>query len=267
MPIKTTVSLADILSTLRVPRQGILYVQSSIDWLQRIGLGVFEVLNTLQNWATPEGTLIMPSYPYYGTHLAYLQQNPVFDVVKTPVKIGLIPEIFRRFPNVRRSLDPDHPITAQGEDATTILGQKHHEEDSFGPNSTYRCILDMDATLIGLGVSLNANSFIHVIDSQLQHQYAFPVYHKETFEVKVKDYNAHTLTVRRKSLRPEFQTKIEPSAIAKEIGTSTILIFNVNKSLLLTPYCLNFIFNHFFSPSELLLLFKITKSFFLSNLI
>ena len=79
----------------------------------------------------------------------------------------------------------------------------------------------MDATLIGLGVSLNTNSFIHVIDSQLQHQYAFPVYHKETFEVKVKDYNARTLTVRRKSLRPELQTKIEPSAIAKEIGDQT----------------------------------------------
>ena len=74
---------------------------------------------------------------------------------------------------------------------------------------------------VPISENLNTNSFIHVIDSQLQHQYAFPVYHKETFEVKVKDYNAHTLTVRRKSLRPELQAKIEPSAIAKEIGDQT----------------------------------------------
>jgi hypothetical protein len=56
-------------------------------------------------------------------------------------------------------------------------------------------------------------------------------------------------------------------AIAKEVGTSSILIFNTGKSLFLTPYCLNFFLSHFFSNSELLFLFRILKSFFLSALI
>ena len=89
--------LAEILSILRVPHQGILYVQSSINWLQKIGLELSEVLNTLQDWVKPAGTLVMPSYPYRGTHLDYLRRKPIFDVRHTPVKIGLIPEIFRRF--------------------------------------------------------------------------------------------------------------------------------------------------------------------------
>ena len=56
-------------------------------------------------------------------------------------------------------------------------------------------------------------------------------------------------------------------AIANETGTSSILTFKVSKSLFFTPYCLNFLFNHFISDLELLFLFKMLKSLFLSNLI
>ena len=56
-------------------------------------------------------------------------------------------------------------------------------------------------------------------------------------------------------------------AIASETGISSILIFNVSKSLFATPYCLNFFFNHFISDSVLLFLFKITNNLFRSNFI
>ena len=58
-----------------------------------------------------------------------------------------------------------------------------------------------------------------------------------------------------------------PVSMAIETGISSILIFNVDKSLLTTPYCLNFEFNQSFSIFVFLLLFKIVKSFFRSNLI
>ena len=56
-------------------------------------------------------------------------------------------------------------------------------------------------------------------------------------------------------------------AIAIETGTSSILILSVDKSLLTTPYCLNFEFSQFCSALVFLLLFRIVKSLLRSDLI
>ena len=54
-------------------------------------------------------------------------------------------------------------------------------------------------------------------------------------------------------------------ARANDTGTSSILIFKVDRSLEGIPYCLYFFSNHFFSKLVLLFLLIIPKSLFLSN--
>ena len=209
-----------ILDRLRVPRGGILYVQSSMDWLKRIGLSPVEVLDALRAHAAG-GTLVMPAYPAR-THREYLAQRPSYDVQRTPVAIGLIPELFRRTPGAIRSLEPDYPVVALGPDAASIIGGRPGD-DPFGADSPYRRMLDAGGSLVGLGVSLNTNSFIHAIDSALESQYPFAVYEKTRVSVPVTTQTGEVIDVPRRVLRPEFQRFSQPSTIASLIDDADAL--------------------------------------------
>jgi aminoglycoside N3'-acetyltransferase len=205
-----------LLEELQVPRTGAVYVQSSTDWLSKAGFSAQETLVALREWMQA-GTLVMPAYPFRVTHVEYLESHPTYDVVRTPAAIGLLPEVFRRTPGVCRSLDPDFCIAALGADAGDIVATNLQDDDPFSGNSVYARLVDRDATMLGLGVSLNTNSFIHVIDSRLSDQYPSPAYGSR-FPVDVVDDRAVATTVWRRALRPEFQRLTQPSRVVEEGG-------------------------------------------------
>jgi aminoglycoside N3'-acetyltransferase len=209
-------TLPAILEELQVPRAGVLYVQSSTDWLQKAGLSATDTLAALIEW-TRGGTLVMPAYPFRVTHAEYLASRPRFDVNKTPATIGLIPEVFRRTAGVRRSLDPDFSIAALGVDAQDIVDINPGDEDPFGASSVYQRLITRDATLLGLGVSLNTNSFIHAIDSRLSDRYPRPAYGGR-FPADVVDSSGAETTVWRRALVPDFQQRTQPSAVVAASG-------------------------------------------------
>lgn len=206
-----------LLSALAVPRGRVTYVQSSVDWMQRAGLGAADMFAALKEWVGETGTLVMPSYPFHATHLEYLESNPVFDVRKTPSAIGLLPEMLRRTRGALRSLDPDFCVTALGGDAAAIAGLDPSAPDPFGADSAYQRMLDRDAVLVGLGVSLNTSSFIHAIDSRAQGGYPQPVYLDRAFVVPVTDRGGVVRMVPRLALRPGFQRLTMPSAINRDM--------------------------------------------------
>lgn len=209
-----------LLEMLAVPRRRLLYVQASADWIQRAGFGAAETLAALREWTCDGGTLVMPSYPFHTTHLEYLESGAVYDVRRTPAGIGLLPEIFRRTPGAVRSLDPDFCVTALGAEAEAIAGGEPSAPDPFGPESSYQRMLDRRATLIGLGVSLDTNSFMHVIDSRAQSGYPLPVYDARDFSMTVIDAAGQSRAVVRQVLRPAFQQDTAPSAINTEMKPS-----------------------------------------------
>ena len=206
-------TIAALLAALEVPREGSIYVQSSLDWIQRAGFGAADVLPALRRWAGASGTLVMPSYPFHTSHLEYLESGASFDVRRTPSAIGLLPEMFRRTKGVVRSLDPDFCVAAIGPDAEAVVGRAPAEPDPFGPDSSYQRMIDGNATLLGLGVSLNTSSFIHAIDSRAQAGYPSAVYDDRRFTVNVTDAAGRTIAVQRQALRPAFQRLTSPSAV------------------------------------------------------
>lgn len=209
--------LPRLLDELEVPRGGILYVQLSTDWLDRAGIAARDVVPALRDRVGDAGTLVMPAYPCRTTHLEYLHSGPVYDVRRTSAGIGLIPEVFRRSEGVQRSLDPDFCIAAAGPDAAALVATDAAEEDPFGRASVYERLIARGATHIGLGVSLNTSSFIHVIDSRLESLYPRPVY-AGRFAVDVIDQAGARRTVWRRALAPEFQRLTQPSAIASALA-------------------------------------------------
>lgn len=202
-----------VLERLGVPKNRPLYVQASADWLTRAGLTAVETLTALKAWIGDRGTLVMPSYPFHTTHREYLETGPVFDVRRTPAAVGVIAEMFRRTPGVIRSLDPDFAIAALGPDAAAFAGEAPAEPDPFGRDSSYQRMSGRGVTLLGLGVSLNTTSFMHLIDSQAQAGYLSPVYEERAYGATVVDYAGQTRAVVRLALRPSFQQLTEPSAI------------------------------------------------------
>ena len=67
-----------------------------------------------------------------------------------------------------------------------------------------RRLIERGAMMVGLGVSLNTNSFIHVIDSRLSAHYPRPAYDGR-FAVEVVDEHGVVSTVSRRALQPDFQ--------------------------------------------------------------
>lgn len=205
--------VTDILSALDVPRHQLIYVQASLDWMEKAGLNGTQALADLIEWVSPSGTLALPTYPFRSSHREYLEGNPAFDVRRTPAAIGLLPEMLRRTKGSVRSLDPDFCVSALGADAAAIVGEHPSGPDPFGEDSSYQRMLDRGCTLVGLGVSLNTSSFIHAIDSAMQAGYPAPVYEPGSYDVTVLDRAGASHVIARKALRPEFQKLIKPSAI------------------------------------------------------
>jgi aminoglycoside N3'-acetyltransferase len=198
---------------LSIPRQGVLYVQSSVDWIQKAGYGASDMLSALLEWIGERGTLVMPSYPFHSTHVQYLESGVMYDLRRTPAAIGLLPEIFRRTSGAVRSLDPDFCVTAYGRDAEAIVGTEPAGSDPFGTDSSYQRMLDRHATHVGLGVSLNTTSFIHLVDSRSESGYPEPVYLDRSFPMTILDAGGQSRTISRKALRPQVQQLTSPSAI------------------------------------------------------
>ncbi len=171
------------------------------------------MLAALRGWIGASGTLVMPSYPFHTTHQEYLRSGPTFNVRITPSVIGLLPEMFRRTKGTVRSLDPDFCVTALGPHAAFVAGVKPSNVDPFGADSSYQRMLDRGATFLGLGVSENTSSFIHVIDSRAEAGYPSSVYAPETYSTTIVDSTGHSRMVERKALQPEFQRLPSPSAV------------------------------------------------------
>lgn len=210
-------TLTGVLEELDVPRSGPIYVQSSTDWLQKAGFTAADTLASLIAWTQPHGTLVMPTYPFRVPHAEYLATHPRYDVRRTPAAIGLIPEVFRRTASVHRSLDPDFNIAALGVDAAEIVATNLSEEDPFGTASVYHRLIERGTTLVGMGVSLNTNSFIHVIDSRHSSTYPRSAYDgRHATEVVAAD--GVVTTAWRRALVPDFQRLTRPSAVADAVG-------------------------------------------------
>ena len=157
----------DIADELGIQRGDILFVHSGMDW---IGGGVTEALQVIKCLVAlvgPEGTLCMPSYTWRGALPGRPPEGSVVDLRRSPAAVGLLPEVFRRWPGVLRSISYWVPVCAWGRQAVELLAEQQHVINPFGPGSTFRRISEANGKLIGLGVSLNTSSLAHLPDFDL----------------------------------------------------------------------------------------------------
>lgn len=136
------------------------------------------VIRALMDVLTPAGTLVMPAQTSDNSEPSYWVNPPVpeawwpvirahqppYDPQTTPTAyLGLIPELFRSFPNVMRSRHPMISFTAWGAGAQAIV-REQALESPIGEDSPLARLAEMDGRVLLLGVDHRVNTALHLAE-------------------------------------------------------------------------------------------------------
>lgn len=178
---RTHDSLVADLRALGVQRSLILLVHSSLSALGWVCGGEVTVISALLEVLGPDGTLVMPSHSTQLTDPAKWKsppvppswidiirsEMPVFDPARTPTSgIGKIPELFRTWPGVKRSLHPAYSFAAIGPSAEHIL-RDHRLDCALDDSSPLGRLYDLKATILMLGVGFERCTALHLAESRV----------------------------------------------------------------------------------------------------
>ena len=156
----------------------VLLVHSSYKSFGGVEGGPQTVIDALRSILTEVGTLIVPTFNYDFCDVK------MFNVKKTPSKMGIISELIRTDSNSKRTLDPvfSFAIIGKYRDYLANLTSEH----SFGPNSIFAKLRDLDAKIMIIGLNYNESmTFFHHIEETQGCDYR---YFKE-FRGSITDYD------------------------------------------------------------------------------
>ena len=134
-----------------------------------------------------EGTLLLPTLPFSGSALEYVESNAVTDLKKTPSRMGFLTEIFRRLPGVTRSVHPTHPVAAWGRDAEAMLAGHATAASPCGVGTPFHRLLEMDGKILLAGASIHAMTFYHCIEELLEDRLPVAPFTEEVYEMQTRD--------------------------------------------------------------------------------
>lgn len=167
--------LKQALERLGVKPGQVLFVHSGADWLRSIDGGPMKVLEMLRQLVGSEGTLAMPSFPFDGMALDFARAGR-FDVQRSVSRMGLVTELFRRLPGVKRSLHPTHPVCAQGPQAEALVGEHHTDVRPFGPASPFGRLEALGGSVLMIGVNTAVLTHVHVAEDMVGDAFPQRVY-------------------------------------------------------------------------------------------
>lgn len=164
------IAVADLrqrLTALGVTRGRTVWVQSSWNEFFNVPMKPSEVIDLLRELIGPEGTLAMPAFP--------IDHDPekVFMVDRAPVNTGLLCEVFRRMPDVQRSIHLSSSVCAIGPNADFLLRDHHRTDMTWGKESPFCRLMDVDARMLGLGATFNFMTPLHAVECLLHEEIPF----------------------------------------------------------------------------------------------
>ena len=152
---------------LGVTRGRTVWVQSSWNEFYNVPMKPSEVIDLLRDMIGPEGTLAMPAFPIAQ------DASKLFMVDRAPVYTGLLCEVFRRIPGVQRSIHLASSVCAVGPNADFLIRDHHRTLMTWGKDSPFCRLMDVDARLIGLGATFNFMTPLHAVECLLYDEVPF----------------------------------------------------------------------------------------------
>lgn len=206
---RTVVTCEILVSGLRrlgVTPGGVLLVHSSLKSLGTVEGGPETVIAALQEVITPDGTLVMPAFSYGEIG----PEQPRFDVRHTRSCTGLITEVFRTMPGVRRSLHPTHSLAAWGR-LREVIVEGHELCTTPGPpGSPFHRIDQHGGQILFLGAGLQVNTMLHCCEEWAPRPESLEA---KTEHLEVVDYCGRAIAValnRHRDGTSRHYGKIEP---------------------------------------------------------
>ena len=195
----------------------ILMVHSSFDSFAGFRGTPAQIIRTLQDVVGPAGTVLMPTLPFSGSVVEYAATDPLFDVRRTVSKAGLITEVFRRSPQVIRSLHPTHSVAAWGAKARELIADHEVAGTPCGRATPWGRLLDYDAKVLFLGVPIGTMTFFHAIEEALAPALPIPVFEPGEYALRYRDEQGGTHVVRQRLFSLRLARLRDPSLLVKEL--------------------------------------------------
>ena len=125
------------------------------------------MIDLLRDLLGPGGTLAMPAFP--------IDQNPdkIFLVDRAPVYTGLLCEVFRRTPDMRRSIHLSSSVCAVGPNADYLLKDHHLTLMPWGKDSPFCRLAELDARMLGMGAGFEFMTPLHTVECLLYDEVPF----------------------------------------------------------------------------------------------
>jgi aminoglycoside 3-N-acetyltransferase len=196
--------LVDALASLGITPGDTLFVHSSAQALSGMREPLDQLPGALMNLLGPEGLLAMPAFSYRSLPLTHAQSDPLFDVLRTPARSGLLNELFRRMPGVQRSLHPTHSVCAAGKDAKWFTTGHECGETPFHEESPFAKLHARFGKIVFVGVdALRHLTQMHYAEDSLGDRFGARLYWPEAFLMRVRDEAGRERVLRSRVHDPE----------------------------------------------------------------
>ena len=130
-----------------------------------------DLIDAILQVLTPEGTLVMPAYPNQNCRN---DKNYVFDPLNSPTTAGYLPEQFRKYPGVKRSVNLQHSVCAIGKYADYLINQHHLCNNCWDELSPYYKMTQLGALVFNLGLPKDfMGTFTHCVEGVLYKKYPY----------------------------------------------------------------------------------------------
>jgi aminoglycoside N3'-acetyltransferase len=208
------IGLNDIISDLKnigLNKGDTLLVHSSLKSIGYVLGGAKTVIDALLETLGPEGTLIIPTFPLHNTmYELCTMKNYIFDFKTTPTGLGAIPAEFLKYNEISRSKHPTHSMSAIGKHAKKITETHHIGNKTYGENSPWAKLIEMNGKILGIGIDLAWTTQYHHVEDIMGDQFPVKVKMDKIFKIKCKIDENEFKDVEVQPLDPEVaKTRIE----------------------------------------------------------
>lgn len=137
-------------------------IHSSMKAIGEVEGGAEGVLDVWMEYFS-RGLLLLPTH----TWAQMGEAHPVYDPDVEESCVGLLTNLFRKRPGVRRSLHPTHSVAAFGREAASYVAGEENCNTPCTPGGCYDRLRQAEGKILLVGVGHERNTFIHSVEEVL----------------------------------------------------------------------------------------------------
>lgn len=183
--IKSWKNYKEYIRNLGIHNGDILIVHSSMDGLKKMNVQKEEIISFLREMVGPEGTLVMPAYPFYRTkdiELKFDEETEETRVYKLRASswTGILPNYLCTLEGAKRSLFPLDTLAAIGKEADAMMENNLKGQTSHGKYTAWDYCNNHHAKILFMGiVPSHCNSGLHLFEDLNEEEWPIKGWYKE----------------------------------------------------------------------------------------